>query len=198
MMLTMDDDYSVMPNEALTPTDVSQGETGQPDASWMQQQQQFLQGMDMVSAAYSNGGLGGDSFSKYTDATPSGNAVAAASGNINSDVAPALGANWLGEGFNKAMSFFDSSNDKTGQRGAALVTLGGSFLSGLFGNAAKERAAALAERKVSADEKTSDTQRMVADAAIQKVAASQIGKTNFGVPTGLIGQPAPIRRNRVA
>ena len=88
-----------------------------------------------------------------------------------------------GSWFDSAMKWFD--DDKSGLKGAATVSLAGSFLKGIF-SASTEKANAKNAKRIT-DAKVLDSQT-AANVAAQKFAnAGSIAQTNFGAtPTGLI------------
>lgn len=127
----------------------------------------------------------------YTYVQPASNGVASfGQGNNlsmgNAGVAAGTGESWFDETFGKAVKWFDSKGDKTQ---GALLTIGGSFLQGLFGAKANER-------KLKASEKSAEASMMNAQSnadalALKKetLANSQISGTSFGA------KPAPPKYN---
>ena len=104
----------------------------------------------------------------------------------DSGVAAGTGESWFDQTFGKAFDWFDKKGDKTQ---GALLTIGGSFLQGLF-------SAKASERKLKASEKASEASMMNAQSnadalALKKetLANSQISGTSFGA------KPAPLKYN---
>ena len=106
----------------------------------------------------------------------------------NAGVAAGTGESWFDQAFGKAFKWFDSKSDKTQ---GALLTIGGSFLQGLFNAGTKERMTKASEKSSEASMINAQANAGMLDWKKKTLADSQISGTNFGAkPQGLLYQPA--------